>query len=154
MAKLWVLLRDKFFENIIIGISLILSIVGVIIWSYLSGILQNIFDIIPKDLLIAGILLLFVTCFIQVAYISYLRKEKKEDKFKDWEFIDKYGIWKNGETYYCASCKAKDRVSPMRVFETGWQCLVNDCQMILRNEKYVKPKLKKYTGGINKITYW
>ncbi len=125
MAKLWVLLRDKFFDNIIKIIGLILLFVVVVVLPYLSEPIKNFINSIPNILLIAISLLIIIIGFVQLTYISYLKAERSKtenkmqniesqlvnkpgNKFKDWEFLDKYGKWKNGEIYYCPNCRSKE----------------------------------------------
>ena len=161
MAKLWVLLRDKLFDNIIKVIGLIILFIAVIVLPYLSKPIKDFINYIPNILLIALALFLLVTCFVLLTYVFYLREEKqkaisqpemvKEDKFKNWEFLNKYGIWKSGNIYYCPNCKSKDIMSPLKVEDTGWYCPVKDCDTFYPNEKYIRPE-PIYVGGKRKIT--
>ena len=80
MAKLWVLLRDKFFDNIIKIIGLILLFVVVVVLPYLSEPIKNFRNSIPNILLIAISLLIIIIGFVQLTYISYLKAERSKNR--------------------------------------------------------------------------
>lgn len=117
--------------NLVYGLVLVPFIAPLFLSEWLGKIAWEFYYIISSILLIVMIIVI-------PNYISIRRKYIIP--FKNWTFNQSTGIWSDGEFHYCPSCKAENKVSPMKASKQGWKCMVKSCGAFFDDPEYKAPQ--------------
>lgn len=133
----WEQIKLEFLRTI--SKQIILLPTSIIIVPLVTGLLfPDFFSSIPWLVYVILITLLsFSLVFVSVSYLSL--KKKHVIPFKHWTFDERKGLWTDGKYHYCPSCKANFVVSPMKVSERGWLCMIITCRSSIANPDYKDP---------------
>ncbi len=87
--------------------------------------------------------ILFAACLALVVYIFRQRPK--------YIFISELKIYQEKKTgnYFCPSCMANGKKSPLGKYELGWQCLTKDCKSGYYEPGKEPPKRKVISKGID-----
>lgn len=97
-------------------------------------------------------LLLFLTCVFLII-IAILSTKKNGVDIKNYAFDDTKGLYRHIQTnqLVCTSCLLKnDLHSPLKTYDHGWQCQLNDCNKVFNNPDNPPPPKKSGRKTVSK----
>ncbi len=74
---------------------------------------------------------------------------EKETHNNSLNFDKKTGTWVNNESgeHFCPSCKSKNIISPMKTYDSGWECPIKECKTFQKKPEHTDSGAQFSTKG-------